>query len=99
MRICYDGGSEKTAPYFVEINARADARRATAEIEANLYWDFGDCPHRVSFVSEIYRQRSADSVFSGLLGLFRRAGFFPTEREADELHELIANACRVVKAA
>lgn len=33
MRICYDGGTVKTQPYYVEIIANADAKRLVADVE------------------------------------------------------------------
>lgn len=99
MRICYDGGTLKTTPYYVEIIANADNKRLTAEIEVHLLWDDGNRNRSISREFEISRQRSADTVYADLLGAFDKAGFYPTPREADELHGLITQACRVVKTA
>ena len=99
MRITYDGGSRKTTPYCIEITARPDARRAQAEIEAQVFWADDAGGHSARRVSEICRQREADSVYSELLAMLAHAEIYPTPSEADELHELIAQVCLVVKAA
>lgn len=99
MRICYDGGSGKTTPYYVEIIANADAKRLTAEVETRLYWDDGKQSRSASREYEISRQRTADVIYGELLGMLDRAGAHPTEREADELHAFVTQACKAVKRA
>lgn len=97
MRVTYDGG--KSAPYCVEITANPDKRRRTAEIETTIYWDDGERPRRATRTREINRQREADRLFSEVLALLARAGIYPTSTESDEIHELLARVCMVVKAA
>ena len=97
MRAAYDGG--KSTPYYLEITANPDKRRRTAEIEATIYWDDGERPRRATCTREINRQREADRLFSEVLALLARAGIYPTPTESDELHELLARVCMVVKAA
>ena len=94
MRISYDGGSPKSHIYFVEIIANPDKRRTTAEIELRLFWDDGKRNHDISREFEISRQRSADTLYSELLGMFERAGFYPAMHEQDELHAFITQAVR-----
>lgn len=48
---------------------------------------------------EINRQREADRLFSEVLALLARAGIYPTPAESDEIHELLARVCMLVKAA
>ena len=97
MRATYDGGT--SIPYYVEIAANPDKRRRTAEIEATLYWDDGGRQARATCTREISRQREADRLFSEMLALLARAGIYPTQTESDEIHELLARVCMVVKAA
>lgn len=97
MRATFDGG--KTTPYYIEITANPDKRRRTAEIEATIYWDDGERPRRATCTREISRQREADRLFSEVLALLVRAGIYPTPTESDEIHELLARVCMVVKAA
>lgn len=97
MRVTYDGG--KSTPYYVEIIANPDKRRRTAEIETTVYWDDGERPRRATRTREISRQREADRLFSEVLALLARAGIYPTPAESDEIHELLARVCIVVKAA
>lgn len=97
MRATYDGG--KSTPYYVEITAVPDRRRRTAKIEITVYWDDGERPRRATCTREIDRQREADRLFSEVLALLARAGIYPTPAESDEVHELIARVCMVVKAA
>ena len=99
MRICYDGGTVKTQPYYVEIIANAHAKRLVADVEIHLIWDDGKRNRTRTLEFEISRQRSADTIYGDLLGAFDKSGFYPTPREADELHGLITQACRVVKTA
>lgn len=96
MRVTYDGG--KSTPYYVEITANPDKRR-TAEIETTIYWDDGERPRRATCTREINHQREADRVFSEALAILARAGIYPTPTESDEIHELLARVCMVVKAA
>lgn len=97
MRATYYGG--KSTPYYVEITANPDKRRRTAEIETTVYWDDGERPRRATCTREINRQREADRLFSEMLALLARAGIYPTPAESDEIHELLARVCMVVKAA
>lgn len=97
MRVTYDGG--KSTPYYVEITAIPDKLRRTAEIETTIYWDDGERPRRATCTREISRQREADRLFSEVLALLARAGIYPTPTESDEIHELIARVCMLVKAA
>ena len=97
MRATYDGG--KSTPYYVEIAANPDKRRRSADIEITIYWDDGDRPRRATRTREINRQREADRLFSELVALLARAGIYPTPTESDEIHELLARVCMVVKAA
>lgn len=97
MRATYSGG--KSAPYYVEITANPDKRRRTAEIEVTVYWDDGERPRRATCIREINRQREADRLFSEMLALLARAEIYPTPTESDEIHELLARVCMVVKAA
>ena len=96
MRATYSGG--KSAPYYIEITANPDKRRYTAEIEATVYWDDGERARRAACTREIDRQREADRLFSEVLALLARAGIYPTPAESDEVHELLARVCMVVKA-
>lgn len=96
MRVTYDGG--KSTPYYVEIIVNPDKRRRTAEIETTIYWDDGERPRRATRTREISRQREADRLFSEVLALLARAGIYPTPTESDEIHELLARVCMVVKA-
>lgn len=97
MRATYDGG--KSTPCYTEITANPDKRRRTAEIETTLFWDDGERPRRAACTREINRQREADRLFSEVLALLARAGIYPTPTESDEIHELLARVCMVVKAA
>ena len=97
MRVTYDGG--KSTPYYVEITANPDKRRRTAEIETTIYWGDGERPRCATCAREINRQREADRLFSEVLALLARAGIYPTPTESDEIHELLARVCMVVKAA
>lgn len=97
MRVTYDGG--KSTPYYVEITANHDKRRCTAEIETTVYWSDCERPRRATCTREINRRREADRLFSEVLALLARAGIYPTPTESDEIHELIARVCMVVKAA
>lgn len=97
MRETYSGG--KSAPYYIEITANPDKRRRTAEIEATVYWDDGEIPRRATCTREIDRQREADRLFSEVIALLARAEIYPTPAESDEIHELLARVCMVVKAA
>ena len=97
MRVTYDGG--KSTPYYVEITANPDKRRRTAEIETTIFWDDGERPRRATRTREIDRRREADRLFSEVLALLARAGIYPTPTESDEIHELLARVCMVVKAA
>lgn len=97
MRVTYDGG--KSTPYYVEITANPDKRRRTAEIETTIYWDDGERPRRATRTRDINCQREADRLFSEVLALLARAGIYPTPTESDEIHELLARVCMVVKAA
>lgn len=97
MRATYSGGG--SAPYYIEITANPDKRRRTAEIEVTVYWDDGDRPRRATCAREIDRQREADRLFSEVLALLARAGICPTPAESDEVRELLARVCMVVKEA
>lgn len=97
MRVTYDGG--KPTPYRVEITANPDKRRRAAEIEATIYWDDGDRLRRATCAREINRRREADRLFSEVLALLARAGIYPTPAESDEIHELLARVCVLVKEA
>lgn len=97
MRATFDGG--KTTPYYIEITTNPDKRRRAAEIETTIYWDDGERPRRATCTREISRQREADRLFSEVLALLVRAGIYPTPTESDEIHELLARVCTVVKAA
>lgn len=97
MRATYSGG--KAAPFYIEITANPDKHRRTAEIEATVYWDDGERPRRATCTREIDRQREADRLFSEMLALLARAEIYPTPAESDEIHELLARVCMVVKAA
>lgn len=97
MRATYDGG--KSTPFHVEITASPDKRRRIAEIEASVFWDDGERPRRATCRREINRQREADRLFSEVLALLARAGIYPTPTESDEIHELLARVCMVVKTA
>lgn len=97
MRATYSGG--ESTPFYVEITANADKRRRTAEIEATVYWDDGERPRRATCTREIDRQREADRLFSEVLALLARAGTCPTPAESDEIHELVARVCMVVRSA
>lgn len=97
MWATFDGG--KTTPYYIEITANPDKRRRTAEIETTIYWDDGERPRRATCTKEISRQREADRLFSEVLALLVRAGIYPTPTESDEIHELLARVCMLVKAA
>ena len=97
MRATYSGG--KSTPYYIEITANCDKRRRTAEIETTVYWDDGERPRRATCSREIDRQREADRLFSETLALLARAGTCPTPTESDEIRELLARVCMVVKTA
>ena len=97
MRATYSGG--KSTPYHIEITANPDKRRLTAEIGTTVYWDDGERPRRATCTREIDRQREADRLFSEVLALLARAGIYPTPAESDEIHELLARVCMLVKAA
>ena len=97
MRATYSGG--KAAPFYIEITANPDKRRRTAEIETTVYWDDGERPRRATRTREINRQREADRLFSEVLALLARAGIYPTPTESDEIHDLLARVCMLVKAA
>lgn len=97
MRVTYSGG--KASPYCVEITANADKRRSAAEIETTVYWDDGERPRRATCTREIERQREADRLFSEAIALLARAGIYPSPAESDEIHELLARVCTLVKAA
>lgn len=97
MRVTYDGAT--STPFHIEITANPDKRRRTAEIETTVYWDDGERPRRATCTREISRQREADRLFSEMLALLARAGIYPTPTESDEVRELIARVCMVVKAA
>ena len=97
MRVTYDGG--KSTPFYVEVTAIPDKRRRTAEIETTVYWDDGERPRRATCTRQINRQREADRLFSEVVALLARAGIYPTPTESDEMHELLARVCMVVKAA
>lgn len=97
MRATYDGG--KSTPYYIEITANPDKRRCTAEIEITVYWDDGERGRRATCAREINRQREADRLFSEVLALLARAGICPTPAESDEVRELLARVCMVVKTA
>lgn len=97
MRATYSGG--KPTPFYVEITANADKRRRTAEIETTVYWDDGERPRRATCTREVNRRREADRLFSEVLALLARAGICPTPTESDEIRELVARVCMVVKAA
>lgn len=97
MRATYSGG--KSTPYYIEVTANPDKRRLTAEIETTVYWDDGERPRRATCTRKINRQREADRLFSEVLALLARAGNCPTPAESDEIHELLARVCMVVKAA
>lgn len=97
MRATYTGG--KSTPFYVEITANPDKRRRSAEIETTVYWDDGDRLRRATCTREINRQREADRLFSEMLALLARAGIYPTPAESDEIRELLARVCMVVKAA
>lgn len=96
MRATYDGG--ESTPYRVEITANPDKRRRTAEIETTVYWDDGERLARATCIREIDRRREADRLFSEAVALLARAGIYPAPAESDEIHELLARACMVVKA-
>lgn len=97
MRATYSGG--KSTPYYIEITANPDKRRRTAEIETTAYWDDGERARRATCTREIDRQREADRLFSEVLALLARAGIYPAPAESDEMRELLARACMVVKTA
>lgn len=97
MRATYSGG--KSTPYCIEITENPDKRRRAAEIETTVYWDDGERPRRATCTREIARQREADRLFSEVLALLARAGIYPTPAESDEIHELLARVCMLVKAA
>lgn len=97
MRATYSGG--KSTPYYIEVTAIPDKRRRTAEIETSIYWDDGERPRRATSTREIDRQREAGRLFSEVLALLARAGIYPTPAESDEIHELLARVCMLVKAA
>lgn len=97
MRTTYSGG--KSTPFYVEITANPDKRRRTAEIETTIYWDDGERPRRATCTREIDRQREAGRLFSEVLALLARAGIYPTPAESDEIRELLARVCMLVKAA
>lgn len=97
MRATYSGG--KATPFYIEITANPDKRRRTAEIETTVYWDDGERPRRATRTREINRQREADRLFSEVLALLARAGIYPTPTESDEIHDLLARVCMLVKAA
>lgn len=97
MRATYTGGI--STPFYVEITANPDKRRRSAEIETTVYWDDGDRLRRATCTREINRQREADRLFSEMLALLARAGIYPTPAESDEIRELLARVCMVVKAA
>ena len=97
MRVTYDGGI--STPFYVEITANPDKRRRSAEIETTIYWDDGERPRRATCTREINHQREADRLYSEALALLARAGIYPTPAESDEIHELLARVCVVVKAA
>lgn len=97
MRATYSGG--KSAPYYIEITANTGKRRRTAEIEATVFWDDGERPRLATCTREISRQREADRLFSEVLALLARAGIYPTPAESDEIHELLARVCLLVKPA
>lgn len=97
MRATYSGGT--STPFYIEVTANPDKRRRTAEIETTVYWDDGERARRATCTREINRQREADRLFSEMLALLARAGIYPTPAESDEIHELLARACMVVKAA
>lgn len=97
MRVTYSGG--KSTPFYIEITANPDKRRRTAEIETTVYWDDGERPRRAACTREIDRQREADRLFSEAIALLARAGIYPAPAESDEVRELLARVCMLVKAA
>lgn len=97
MRATYSGGT--STPFYIEVTANPDKRRRTAEIETTVYWDDGERARRATCTREINRRREADRLFSEVLALLARAGIYPTPAESDEIRELIARVCMVVKAA
>lgn len=97
MRATYSGG--KSTPYYIEITANPDKRRLTAEIETTVYWDDGERPRRATCTREIDRRREADRLFSEAIALLAQAEIYPTPAESDEIRELIARVCMLVKAA
>lgn len=97
MRATYDGG--KSTPYRLEITANPDKRARTAEIEATVYWDDGERARRATCTRDINRRREADRLLSEVLALLARAGACPTPTESDEIRELLARVCLVVKEA
>lgn len=89
----------KSAPCYIEITANPGKRRRTAEIETTVYRDDGDRPRRATCAREIDRRREADRLFSEVLALLARAGIYPAPAGSDEIHELLARVCMVVKEA
>ena len=97
MRATYSGG--KSTPCYTGITANPGKRRLTAEIETTVYWDDGERPRLATRTREIDRRREADRLFSEVPALLARAGIYPTPAEPDEVHELLARVCTVVKSA
>lgn len=97
MRATYTGG--KSTPFHIEITANTDKRRRTAEIEITVYWDDGERGRRATCTREIDRQREADRLFSEAIALLARAGIYPAPTESDEIRELLARVCTIVKSA
>ena len=97
MRATCSGG--KSTPCRAETTANTGKRRRTAEIEATAYRDDGGRPRRATCAREIGRRREADRLFSEALALPARAGTCPTPAESDEVRELLARVCMLVKAA
>lgn len=97
MRATCNGG--KSTPCYAETTANPGKRRRTAEIEATVHWDDGERPRRATCTREIDRQREADRLFSEVLALLAREETCPTPAESDEVHELLARVCMVVRPA
>ena len=102
MRNFYYGGDKKHRKYCVRIDAQGDSHGYAAEVEMELYWldKFENGGKSVTRKCTITRQRSADTLYSGLLQMFEKAGFYPQPMEQDELHVLIKQAvCSEVRGA
>ena len=95
-RYFFDGGGKKRQKYCVMVDAQGDEGRNAAEVVVQLYWwdNFENAGKTLEKEYTVSRQKTADTVYGELLGMFEKAGFLPADMEQEELHVLIGNAIR-----